>query len=160
MSLNSVNTNVGAMVALQSLNRTGEELAVTQKRISTGLRVADAKDDGVAFAIAERIRADIGGLRTVNDQLGSAQSFLDVTMKALNSASEITKKIGTVLTNLASDTLSTSDRESYSKDFENLVNQMNRALGDATYNGKSLIGSQDANGDDTSTAGNVSEVGS
>ena len=42
MPLNSVNTNIGAMVALQSLNRTNDDLAVTQKRISTGLRVADA----------------------------------------------------------------------------------------------------------------------
>ena len=50
MPLNSVNTNVGAMVALQSLNRTSDDLAATQKRISTGYRVADAKDDGAAFA--------------------------------------------------------------------------------------------------------------
>ena len=59
MPLNSVNTNTGAMVALQSLNRTGDDLAATQKRISTGFRVADAKDDGAAFAVAERIRSEI-----------------------------------------------------------------------------------------------------
>jgi flagellin len=52
MSLNSVNTNTGAMVALQALNRTNEELATTQKRISTGFRVADVRDDGAAFAVA------------------------------------------------------------------------------------------------------------
>ena len=36
MSINSVNTNMGAMIALQSLNKTNESLAATQKRISTG----------------------------------------------------------------------------------------------------------------------------
>ena len=36
MSLNSVNTNMGAMIALQSLNRTNADLAATQKRVSTG----------------------------------------------------------------------------------------------------------------------------
>jgi flagellin len=51
MPLNSVNTNVGAMVALQSLNRTADELSATQKRISTGYRVADARDDGAAYAV-------------------------------------------------------------------------------------------------------------
>ena len=61
MPLNSVNTNTGAMVALQSLNRTGDDLAATQKRISTGFRVADAKDDGAAFAVAERVRGEIAG---------------------------------------------------------------------------------------------------
>ena len=54
MSLNSVNTNIGAMVALQSLNRTNEALNATQKRVSTGYRVSDAKDDGAAFAVALR----------------------------------------------------------------------------------------------------------
>ena len=158
MALNSVNTNIGAMVALQSLNRTGDEMATTQKRISTGLRVADAKDDGAAFAVAERIRGDIGGLRTANEQLGSAQGFLKTTMESLNAASDLTKKIKDVLTNLSSDGLSTTDRTTYSKDFENLVNQMNRALGDASYNGKSLIGSQDASGTTSSAAATIGVV--
>jgi flagellin len=52
MALNSVNTNIGAQVALQSLNQTNDALGATQKRISTGFRVADAKDDGAAFAVA------------------------------------------------------------------------------------------------------------
>ena len=39
MSLNSVNTNMGAMIALKSLNRTNADLAATQKRVSTGYRV-------------------------------------------------------------------------------------------------------------------------
>jgi flagellin len=158
MALNSVNTNIGAMVALQSLNRTGDEMAVTQKRISTGLRVADAKDDGAAFAVAERIRTDISGLQTANEQLGSAQGFLKTTMESLNSASELTGKIEKVLVNLSNDGLSTTDRATYSKDFENLVNQMNRALGDASYNGKSLIGSQDANGGTSSAASTIGVV--
>ena len=41
MNLNSVNTNLGAMTALQSLNRTNDALATVQKRVSTGFRVAD-----------------------------------------------------------------------------------------------------------------------
>ncbi len=41
MSLESVNTNMGAMVALQSLETTQSQLASTQKQISTGYRVAD-----------------------------------------------------------------------------------------------------------------------
>jgi len=49
MSLNSVNTNVGAQIALQSLNITSSQLAATEKQISTGYRVADATDDGAAY---------------------------------------------------------------------------------------------------------------
>ena len=55
MSLNSVNTNMGAMVALQSLQSTQKELSVTEKQISTGYRVADSTDDGAAYAIAQTV---------------------------------------------------------------------------------------------------------
>ena len=51
-TLNSVNTNTGAMIALESLNRTNSPLAAVQKQVSTGYRVADATDDGAAYAVA------------------------------------------------------------------------------------------------------------
>jgi len=57
MAMNSVNTNISSMVALQSLNRTSDQLSVVQKCISTGFRVADAKDDGGAFAVTQAVRA-------------------------------------------------------------------------------------------------------
>jgi flagellin len=145
MTMNSVQTNVGAMVALQSLNRTNEEMAATQKRISTGFRVADAKDDGAAYAVAQRVRGDIAGLGAANEQLGSTKGLLETTMGALNEASKNLTKIRETLTKLSSDTLSETDRQTYTRDFENLVNQTNRALGDASYNGRSLLGSQDSN---------------
>ena len=51
MSLNSVNTNMSAMVALESLQATNSQLQTVQKRVSTGFRVADAVDDGAAYAV-------------------------------------------------------------------------------------------------------------
>jgi len=146
MTMNSVQTNVGAMVALQALNRTNDEMSTTQKRISTGFRVNDAKDDGAAFAVAQRIRGDIAGLGAANEQLGSSKGLLETTMGALNESSASLKKMRETLTKLSSDLLSTSDRTTYTKDFENLVNQTNRALGDASYNGRSLLTSQDSSG--------------
>ena len=43
---NSVNTNVGALIALQNLNSTNSELQIVQSRINTGKKVASAKDNG------------------------------------------------------------------------------------------------------------------
>jgi flagellin len=158
MTINSVQTNIGAMVALQSLNRTNEEMSMTQKRISTGFRVADAKDDGAAYAVAQRVRGDIAGLGAANEQLGSTKGLIETTMGALNETSKNLTKMRETLTKLSSDTLSTSDRTTYTKDFENLVNQTNRALGDASYNGRSLIGTQDANKSAASTAADTGVV--
>ena len=54
---NSVNTNVGALVALQNLNATNTELSKTQNRINTGLKIASAKENGAIWAIAQNSRA-------------------------------------------------------------------------------------------------------
>ncbi|MBM3588573.1 MAG: hypothetical protein FJX33_12405 [Alphaproteobacteria bacterium] len=67
MNLNSVNTNLPAMTALQSLNRTNDALGVVQKRVSTGYRVSDANADGGAFAVAQSVRGDIAGLTAANE---------------------------------------------------------------------------------------------
>ena len=66
---NSINTNVGAMVALQNLNATNAQLATTQNRINTGKTVANAKDNGAIWAIAQGQRADIGALNAVKAQI-------------------------------------------------------------------------------------------
>ena len=58
----SVNTNAGAFIALQNLNKTNKELETTQNRINTGLKVASAADNAAAFAIAQNLRGDIAGL--------------------------------------------------------------------------------------------------
>ena len=71
MALNSVNTNMSAMVALQSLDYTNSQLQVVQKQVSTGYRVSDAVDDGAAYAIAQGIRSTVGALTSANQQLGS-----------------------------------------------------------------------------------------
>ena len=106
MALNSVNTNVGAMVALQSLNKTNDALAVTQKRISTGLRVSDAQDDGAAFAIAQGVRSDMAGLQAANDQMQGTQGLVTTTTKALEGVSNKMADIKKVLVNLSNNSLS------------------------------------------------------
>ena len=139
MPLNSVNTNIGAMVALQSLNRTNDEMAVTQKRISTGLRVADAKDDGAAFAVAQSVRSDIAGLTAANEQLGATQGLLETTNSALKKVSESMTEVRKVLTALAGDRLSDDERDQYEAQYTALQTQIQSFVDDATYNGKSLV---------------------
>ncbi len=61
----SVHTNKSALVALQNLNKTNDELSDVQNKINTGLAIADAKDNASIWAIAQGQRADIGALSAV-----------------------------------------------------------------------------------------------
>ncbi|MAK81295.1 MAG: flagellin, partial [Phenylobacterium sp.] len=49
----SVHTNKSALVALQNLNRTNDELSGVQNRISTGLKIGNAKDNASVWSIAQ-----------------------------------------------------------------------------------------------------------
>jgi flagellin len=139
MALNSVNTNNGALVALQSLNRTNAELEVTQKRISTGLRVADAKDDGAAFAVAQTVRADMAGLQSANEQLGGVRGILDTTLAGLNKVAETMEDVKGLLVKLSDDTLNADQRAQYTAQYTEMRNQIAYFLRDAAYNNRTLL---------------------
>ena len=89
MAALSVNTNYGAMVALQQLNSTNMSLTETQSRINTGLKVASAKDNGAIYAIAQGMRADVKGYGVVLESLGRANSTVDVAIAAGSAISDL-----------------------------------------------------------------------
>ena len=79
---NSINTNVGAQVALQNLNQTSRDLAVTQNRVNTGQKVSSAKDNGAIWATAQNQKANMQVLNTTRNTLQRTQSVNDVGLAA------------------------------------------------------------------------------
>ena len=162
-TLNSINTNQGAMVALDALDATNSQLNTTQKQISTGYRVADATDDGAAYAVAQSVRSSIGALTTANQQLGNTQGLLSTTSSALNDVSNLMSSMRDVLTDLASSTTSTSERTQYTAQYSSLLANVKSDIQDASYNGQSLIGNiSGVSGEGTATRTTVvrNEAGS
>ena len=78
----SVNTNSGAMIALQSLSKTNKVMEEIQIRITTGLRMNGPKDDAATFAIAQNLRGDIAGMNAFKTTLGPGQSTVNVAIYA------------------------------------------------------------------------------
>lgn len=76
----SIHTNRAALQALQAVNAAGRDLASAQNKVSTGLKVTTAKDNGAVFAIAASMRADIGGWGAVKTGLNRAKSITDVAL--------------------------------------------------------------------------------
>ena len=140
MPLNSINTNITASIALESLNLTNSQLAVVQKQVSTGYRVADATDDGAAYAIAQRVRSDVGALTSVNQQLGNVQGLLSTTLSAVNDVSNTMSSARDVLVKLADSNTQGTQRSQYVAQYQSLVANIKTFFQDASYNGKTLIG--------------------
>ena len=140
MPINSVNTNMGAMVALQSLQATQAQLAATQKQISTGYRVADSTDDGAAYAIAQGIRSTVGALTSANQQLGNVQGLLSTTQSGLNNISNMMGSMRDVLVKLSDSSVQGTDRTNYEQQYASMLSNVKTFIQDANYNGRNLIG--------------------
>ena len=91
--MSSINTNVAAMTALQTLSQTNKELTETQNRISTGYRVADASDNAAYWSIATTMRSDNAALSTVQDALGLGAATVDIAYTGVNSAIKVVDQI-------------------------------------------------------------------
>jgi flagellin len=137
---NSINTNINAMIALESLNVTNAQLSSTQKQISTGYRVADAVDDGAAYAVAQRVRSDVGALSSANQQLGNVNGLLSTTISGLNNVSTTSADMRAVLVKLADSNTSGNQRTQYVAQYNSMLANVKSFIQDANYNGKTLIG--------------------
>ncbi|MCA3371159.1 MAG: flagellin [Roseomonas sp.] len=139
MLFNSINTNAQSLIALQSLNITNDQLSTTQKRVSTGFRVSDARDDGGAFAVAQSVRSDVAGVVAVNEQLGGIKGILETTFAALSVVSDTMKQLRATLTRLADGAISSEQRTAYAEQYTFLAKQVASFVDDATYNGRTLL---------------------
>ena len=146
MTMNSVNTNAQALIALQNLNNTNSQMAATQKRVSTGFRVADARDDGGAYAVAQSVRSDVAGVTAANEQIGGVKGVLETTFAALSMVSDTMKQIRTTLTRLADGAITQSQRETYDLQYRQLSQQVAEFINDAKYNGRTLLSTSTADG--------------
>ena len=161
MTLNSVNTNMGAMVALQSLNRTNQQLEMSQKKISTGFRVSDATDDGAAYAVAQRVRSDVAALGSANEQLGNVKGLVATTISGLNSVSGTMIDMRQVMVKLADSAVQGNERTQYTAQYNSLLANVKSFIQDAGYNGKTLIGDiSGSNGTFNAVAVERNELGS
>ncbi|HKR86633.1 MAG TPA: flagellin [Phenylobacterium sp.] len=139
MPMNSVNTNVGAMVALQNLSATQADLATTQSRINTGLKVASAKDDGSIWAIAQNQRATSASLNAVKDSLQRGSSTVDVALSAGETISDLLLQMKSKALAASDTTLDTNSRIALNDDFKSLRDQIQKAVDNAEFNGANMI---------------------
>lgn len=135
----SVNTNVGAMVALQYLSNTASSLQTTENAVSTGLKVATAKDDGSTFAIAQNMRGDVAGYQAVTDSLNAGISSVDVALSAGQSISDLLVTMKQKALAASDASINTASRQALNEDFTALRDQIASIVANANFNGFNLV---------------------
>lgn len=135
----SVNTNTGAMAALQALNSTSKGLATVQSRINSGLNVSSTKDDSAAFTIAEKLRGDLGGLKAVSSSLSRAKSVTDVAVAGAEQISDVVNQMKTLAKQASDEGVDQASRDAYNKDFTALRDQITTIVNSSEFNGTNLL---------------------
>ncbi|WP_020397831.1 flagellin [Kordiimonas gwangyangensis] len=152
----SVNTNRSAFLALQNLYKTNKELERVQTRINTGLKVSSAKDDAATYAIAQRLRGDVAGLSAVSSSLDRASSSLDVAIAAAEAVSDLLIEMKQKAVAAKDTGLDTASRQSLSRDFAQLRDQITSIIENAEFNGVNAVksGGRDISAITNATASN------
>ena len=135
----SVNTNSGAMIALQYLNKTESDLQATQTHINTGLKVATAKDNGATYAIAQNMRGNVSGYQAVSDSLNRGVSTVDVALSAGQSISDLLNELKSKALAASDASLDTASRNALNADFTALRDQITAIVQNANFNGTNLV---------------------
>jgi flagellin len=135
----TINTNPGAMIALQNLNQTNRDLMHVQGRVNTGLKVASARDNGGVYAIAQGMRSQVGGLRAVQQSLDLAISVTDVALAAGEAISDLLIEMKEKALAASDTSLDTASRSALNEDFTKLYAQFVSILLNAEFNGINLI---------------------
>lgn len=139
MPYNSVNTNVGAMIALQNLNATNSDLSMVQNRINTGKKVANAKDNGAIWAIAQNQRATSGALNAVKESLQRSISTVDVAIAGGETVSDLLLQMKEKALAASDSSLDAASRTALNEDFISLRDQIGKAVKNATFNGINML---------------------
>ena len=135
----SVNTNGGALIALQYLSATQGQLNQTQSHINSGLRVATARDDGAVYAIAQNQRASVAGYASVISSINNGTSSIDVALSAGQSISDLLIQLKTKALSAADSSLDTASRQAINANFTALRDQITTIVKNAVFNGFNLV---------------------
>lgn len=134
--VSSILTNNGALTALQSLKATQKSLLNTQNRISTGMKVATAKDNAATWAVATAMRSDIANTKQVSENLSVSSSIIATAETAAEQITDIVKKIREKVTSAQSPAV---DKTQVQADIDDYLSTINSIVKSASFKGVNLI---------------------
>ncbi|MBB3017329.1 flagellin [Microvirga lupini] len=134
--MSSINTNLSAMTALQSLKTTQNSMNKTQGQISTGLRVGEASHNASYWSISTKMKSDNGALGAVKDAIGQSKSMIDTFTSALDKTLVYLNKMKD---GLVSASQPGADKVAIQTEFDGHIEGLESTARSATFNGQNWL---------------------
>lgn len=128
----------------ESLSNTGVRFGSSLDKLSTGIKINKASDDGSGLAIADKLRTQVTSIRSAIDNGNSAVAMLQIADKSMAEQSKILDSIKAKLIQASTDTTSADGRAAIQKDINKLLTQLDNIASQTNYNGRQLISSSNA----------------
>ena len=119
--MTNINTNIGALVALQSLEATDKAMSKAMARLSSGLKINNAADDAAGSALATKMESTVRSLEVAIRNSEDAISMTQTAEGALGEVENILQRIRELSVQASNSTLDASDREMIQNEVTNLL---------------------------------------
>lgn len=142
-----INYNASAMRANNALNRSDSRLSKSLERLSSGLKITQAKDSPAGYAIGRRMNAQIEGLSVASKDANNGISIIETADGALTEVHEMLQRMNELAIKGATGTLTTVDRATLQEEMKQLKKEVTRIAKDTEFNGQTILdGSFDLKG--------------
>ncbi len=142
-----VNYNVSAMIANNALQKNDKLLSESLGRLSSGLKIANAKDNPSGLAMSRRMNSQIEGLGVANDTSNDAISIVQVADGSLSEIHEVLQRMSELAIRSSTGILTDSDREAIQEEVTLLKQEIERMANTTQFNGQNILdGSFDLRG--------------
>ncbi|MDL5039199.1 flagellin [Comamonas sp. Y6] len=135
----TINTNVVSINAQRNLGLSGNSLATSMQRLSSGLRVNSAKDDAAGLAIAERMSTQVRGLSVASRNANDGISLAQTAEGALGKVGDMLQRMRELAVQSGNATNSKSDREALQAELSQLRDEVDRVAKTTSFNGAKLL---------------------
>jgi len=135
----TVNTNVSSINAQRNLNKSGEGLATSMERLSSGMRINSAKDDAAGLQISNRLTSQINGLAVAQRNANDGISMAQTAEGALQESTSILQRMRELALQSANGSNSSDDRDSLQKEVSALQEELTRIADTTSFGGQNLL---------------------
>ena len=135
----TINTNMSAKVASNSLVRNDRTMGATMERLSTGLRINSAKDDAAGLAISSKMTSQIRGLDQAVRNANDAISMIQVAEGAMKEVTNMFQRMRELAVQAISDSNTQNDRAALNNEFKQLSQEVQRIAGNTQWNGTNIL---------------------
>ena len=135
--MTSLITNNSAMNALTTLRGVNSQLATTQDRISSGLKVSSAKDNAAYFQISETMKGDSSVYGSINEGLTLTKNSIETARLGAETIQDQAKQF---MEKVAFAQGAKGGLTEIENDLNELVKQMETTLSQSTFNGDDMLG--------------------